>query len=82
MTIKSNFTSEEWKVLLERVMAVGIAITAAEPSGLRGLLKESFASGVELAKAKANPGTSALIKAIAEDFNTSDVDRDFKRAQI
>ena len=51
MTDKSNFTSDEWKVLLESVMAAGIAITAAEPS-LWGLLKESFASGTDLAKAK------------------------------
>jgi hypothetical protein len=72
MTDKSNFTNDEWKVLLESVMAAGIAITAAEPSGLWGLLKESFAGGVELAKAKTNPGTKALIKAIVDDFNTTE----------
>jgi len=38
---KSNFTPDEWKLLLESVMAASIAITAAEPSGLWGLLKES-----------------------------------------
>ena len=47
MTNMSNFTPDEWKVLLESVMAAGIAITAAEPSGLWGLLKESFAGGSE-----------------------------------
>ena len=52
MTGKSNFTPDEWKVLLQSVMAAGIAITAAEPSGLWGLLKESFAGGTELAKAR------------------------------
>ena len=49
-------------------MAAGIAVTAAEPSGLWGLLKESFASGTELAKAKMDPGTNALIKAVVVDF--------------
>jgi hypothetical protein len=39
MTNKANFTSDEWKVLLESVMAAGIAITSAEPHGLWGLLK-------------------------------------------
>ena len=52
MTDKSNFTPDEWKLLLEGVMAASIAITAAEPSGLWGVLKESFAGGTQLAKAK------------------------------
>ena len=72
MANKSNFTPDEWKVLLESVMACGIAITAAEPSGLWGLLKESFAGGTALAKAKTDPGTNALIKAVVHDFNTAD----------
>jgi len=68
MADKSNFTSEEWKLLLESVMMAGIAVTAADPSGLWGLLKESFASGSELAKAKMDPGTNPLIKAVVADF--------------
>ena len=56
MTDKSNFTPDEWNLLLESPMVAGIAISAAEPSGLWGLLKESFASGTELAKAKMEPG--------------------------
>jgi hypothetical protein len=39
------------KILLESVMAANIAITATEPSGLWGLLKESFVGGTELTKA-------------------------------
>jgi len=72
MTNKSNFTPDEWKVLLESTMAAGIAVTAADPSGLWGLLKESFAGGTELAKAKTNPGANALIKAVVDDFNTTE----------
>ena len=72
MTGKSNFTPDEWKVLLQSVMAAGIAITAVEPSGLWGLLKESFAGGTELAKAKTDPGTNALIKAVVDDFSTAE----------
>jgi hypothetical protein len=72
MTDKSNFTPDEWKVLLESVMAASIAITAAEPSGLWGLLKESFAGGTELAKAKMDPAADALIKAIVNDFGTTE----------
>ena len=72
MTDKSNFTPEEWKLLLQSVIAVGIAVTAAEPSGLWGLLKESFAGGTDLAKAKMDPSTNALIKAVVADFSTAE----------
>ena len=60
MTDKTNFTPEEWKLLLESVMMAGIAVTAAEPSGLWGLLKESFASGSVLMSAKMDPGSNQL----------------------
>ena len=72
MTNKSNFTPDEWSVLLQSMIAAGIAVSAAEPSGLWGLLKESFAEGTALAKAKTDPGTNALIKAMVDDFNTAD----------
>ena len=72
MTDKSSFTPDEWKLLLESVMMASLAVTAAEPSGLWGLLKESFAGGTELAKAKIDPGANALIKAVVADFGTTD----------
>src|SRR5262245_11228876 len=72
MTDKTNFTPEEWKLIMEGVMAAGIAVTAAEPSGLIGLLKEGFASSNALVQAKMNPGSSALVKAVVADFETSE----------
>ena len=72
MADKSNFTPEEWKLLLESVMMAGIAVTVAEPSGLWGLLKESFASGSALRQAKIDPGSSPLIKAVVANFETSE----------
>ena len=53
-------------------MMAGIAVTAAEPSGLWGLLKESFASGSALRQAKMDPGSNPLIKAIVADFETAE----------
>ena len=41
MADKPAFTSDEWKILLESVMATGLAVTAAEPSGLWGLSKRA-----------------------------------------
>ena len=71
MADKSNFTPDEWKLLLESVMMAGIAVTAADPSGLWGLLKESFASGSEFMKAKMDPATNSLIKAVVADFDSA-----------
>lgn len=72
MADKTSFTPDEWKLLLESVMMAGMAVTAAEPSGLWGLLKESFASGSALAKVKLDSGGNPLIKAVVADFDTSE----------
>jgi hypothetical protein len=64
MAGKSTFTPDEWKLLLESVMMAGIAVSAADPSGLWGLLKESFAGGTALAAAKTDPTAKPLIKAV------------------
>ena len=72
MADKSTFTGDEWKTLLQSVMATGIAVTAAEPSGLWGLLQESFASGKMLANVKMDTNSNPLIKAVVDDFATSE----------
>ena len=72
MADKSNFTPDEWKLLLESVMMAGIAVSAADPSGLWGLLKESFAGGAALTKVATDANANALIKAVVADFSTSE----------
>ena len=72
MPDKSNFTPNEWKLLLESMMMAGIAVSAAEPSDLWGLLKQSFAEGNALMTAKMNPAADALIKAVVADFETAE----------
>ncbi len=70
MTNKSNFTPEEWKTLLEGVMMSGLAVSAAEPSGLLGTLKESFAEGHALVEARNGP--NELIRSLVAEFETSE----------
>jgi hypothetical protein len=53
-------------------MIAGMAVTAADPSGLWGLLKESFAGGAELTKVATDANANALIKAVVADFSTSE----------
>src|ERR1700751_4774488 len=72
MADKSTFTPDEWKLILESVMAAGLAVSAAEPSGLFGLLREVFASSSTLVQAKTDPNANALIKAAVADFDTSE----------
>ena len=72
MADKSSFTKEEWTLLQKSPMIAGMAITAADPSGLWGLLKESFAGGAALTKAATDPSANALVKAVVTDFATSD----------
>jgi hypothetical protein len=72
MANKANFTPEEWKQLLQSPMLASMAVTAAEPSGLWGMLKETFAAGGTLAKTKADPGANELVKAIVAAFDTSE----------
>jgi hypothetical protein len=72
MANKASFTPEEWKQLLESPMLASIAVTAAEPSGLWGMLKESFAAGGALARAKTDANTNELIKAVVAEFDSAE----------
>ena len=72
MTDKTTFTKEEWGRLLSSPMVAGMAIPAADPSGVWGLLKEGMAGGWALVEARQHADANALVKAVAEDFATSD----------
>jgi hypothetical protein len=72
MVNKASFTPEEWTKVLESVAVTGMAVTAAEPSGLWGMLKEALAGGAALAAAKADSNTNELVKAAIADFETSE----------
>jgi hypothetical protein len=53
-------------------MIAGMAITAADPSGVWGLLKEGMASGWALVEARQHAQTNPLVRAVAEDFATAE----------
>ena len=48
MTNKQNFAPEEWAKIRESAMLASLAVTAADPSGLIGTVKEAFAGGSAL----------------------------------
>ena len=71
MANKQDFTPEEWTQVLESILLVGIAVSAADPIGLWGTLKEASASSSALTAAKRDPKSNELIKAALTDFETS-----------
>ena len=72
MATKANFAPEEWNRLVGSVMVAGMAVTASDPSGLWGLMKEGLAGGWAMLEARQNPHANELIKAVANDFANSD----------
>lgn len=85
MAGKTDFTPDEWKTLVESAMMAGLAVTAADPSGLWGTLKESMASARTVIGAKHDANATELIKAIAGEFETSEgraTARDGLRTQL
>jgi hypothetical protein len=72
MADKTTFTTDEWKQLLESVMMSSMAVTAAEPSGLFGTVKEAAAAGMALSRAKADAAVNPLVRAVVEDLGTAE----------
>jgi uncharacterized protein YkvS len=66
MVNKQNFTPEEWAKILESMMLAGMAVSAAEPSGLWGTVKEAFASRSAIVASKHSASNELVQAAIAE----------------
>jgi hypothetical protein len=72
MAGKASFAPEEWDRILRSAMLAGMAVTAAEPSGVWGLIKESLAASNALAEARVDAGANELVRAVAADLATAE----------
>lgn len=72
MATKQSFTPEEWTKILGSVMLAGMAVSAADPSGLWGTVKEAVASRSVLGESKRDPGSNELTKAVIADLETKE----------
>ena len=72
MANKASFTPQEWVLLLQSPMMAGMAVSAAEPSGLFGMLQESFATGKLLVQATSDTSANELVRAVAADYATAE----------
>jgi hypothetical protein len=70
MASKMSFTAEEWGRVVASPLVVAMAITAADPSGLWGLLKESMSGGFAILEARDNVNANPLVRDVALDFST------------
>lgn len=70
MSGKTDFTAEEWTLLLKSPMYAGLVVVAADPSGPIGMLKEAFALGKLIAETKGAGGSAELVSDLVVDLTT------------
>jgi len=71
MTLKDSFTPEEWARVVAAPMVAGIAVTAADPGGIFGAVRESFAVAGAVQQAKA-ADAAPLLGEIAAAYDSSE----------
>lgn len=81
MRIEDGFTPEEWSKVVASPMLAGMAVTAAEPSGLLGAVQESFSVASALRDARITPAGNALIDAVTAAYESS-AGRDMARTAL
>jgi hypothetical protein len=79
MANKQNFTPEEWSKVLESTLVCGIAVSAADPSGVWGTLQEAFASSSAVVASKLG-GSNELVEAVIADVKTPEGRSDIQNA--
>jgi hypothetical protein len=81
MSISEKFTPEEWAKVVAAPMVAGIAVTAADPGGIWGALKESASVAGALRAVKAEGGGNALIEAVTKAYESAE-GRDMARGAL
>ena len=60
MANKQSFSPEDWTKILESVALSGVAVTAADPSGLMGLMKDLLPPRTRLFRRRLIPVPTSL----------------------
>lgn len=68
MSTKTDFTDEEWTLLLRTPALAGIAVVTVSPSGPIGVFKELASMGKWILAAGENAPAGTLVAAIVEDI--------------
>jgi len=68
MSTKTDFTDEEWTLLLKTPALAGIAVVTVSPSGPIGVFKELSSMGKWILGAGENAPAGSLVAALVEDI--------------
>lgn len=68
MARKTDFTTEEWKMIVAAAPMVGLAVTCASPNGPWGVLKEMLSMGMGMAEMLQKGSSNPLIAELAADL--------------
>ena len=79
MAVKDSFAPDEWARIVGAPMLAGVAVTAADPGGLWGAVKEGTATATAL-RAGAQSG-GGLVQEVASAYQSSD-GRDMARGVL
>jgi hypothetical protein len=80
MANKLNFLPEEWVTLLESTTVAAIAVSAADPSGLWGTLRELSAGSAAIAAAGRDPHANELVRTVISTLDTDEGQADLQKA--
>lgn len=80
MSLKDSFAPEDWARVVGAPMLAGIAVTAAEPGGLWGAVRESVAVAGALRTGK-EAGANPLVAEVAAAYETPE-GRDLARGVL
>lgn len=72
MANKQSFTPDEWIKILEGPVLTGMAVSAADPNGLWGTIKEAVASRSAISASRREPSSSELIRTVIADFQSGE----------
>lgn len=81
MTLKDNFDAADWARIVAAPMLAGVAVTAADPGGLWGAVRESAAAAGALRQGREDAGGSGLVSEIVTAYESSE-GRDMARDAI
>lgn len=79
MSVKTDFTSDEWQTLLQAPGAAGIYIMMADPNFVIGSMKEAFALSAGILHKEKDTGNSPLLAELLSEFKDKEM---AKQAQI
>jgi hypothetical protein len=68
MARKSDFTEEEWKIIVGAAPMVGLAVTCASPNGPWGVMKEMLSMGMAMAEMLQKGSSNPLIAELMADL--------------